>query len=387
MAVASMTGPAMAPARFRRLAVETSLPLVLRGQHVPTRHRTLFYRSDMAALLRSERFDLVHIHNPMPALEMRRIARACRKLGLPYVVSTHGFNEVVNGLKVYAFNAVQRAVWRNAVVEPVRQVVAHAARVFALSPHDVDLLRLLGQRTDNVTIVGNGVSNPEPANERRDGDLLATLGVTPRSEGGAPTFLFLANHTPNKGLPVLLEAFARLTEPYQLILGGERREAVAYAKALSACRPGQRILVTGRLSDAETQACFRRADVFVFPTLADTFPLVVLEAMSHGLAVVASRVGGIPHQIDADSGVLVEPGDPDALVQALLSLVHDRRRIERLGSAARARARSQFNWPNAALAAFEGYERALTEAGSARPASVASRRLVEDAGANVIRLR
>ena len=68
------------------------------------------------------------------------------------------------------------------------------------------------------------------------------------------------------------------------------------------CRPDQQIIVTGRLRDDEVGAALRRSDLFVFPTLADTFPLVVLEAMAHGVPVLASRVGGIPHQLDERCG-------------------------------------------------------------------------------------
>jgi hypothetical protein len=57
---------------------------------------------------------------------------------------------------------------------------------------------------------------------------------------------------------------------------------------------GQRIIVTGRLQDHQIPALMRHADLFLFPPLADTLPLVVFEALSYGLPVLASEVGGIP---------------------------------------------------------------------------------------------
>lgn len=358
--------PASGNGPLARIPTRTWLPPGLGLSRVPNRFRTLFYRSDIDRHIRAQSYDLVHLHNPMPALEMRRIARACRARGIPYVVSTHGFNEVTNGLRIYGFNRWQKIVWQKLVVDPVREVVAHAAEVFALSPDDIDLLRQLGQRTDNVTIVSNGVPMPAPGDAAADDRLLQRFGLRPRGAGSPPTLLFLANHTPNKGLPVLLEACRRLEQPFQLILGGEQRDGVAYAEHIAACRPGQAIAVTGRLSDAEAAACFRRADIFVFPTLADTFPLVVLEAMAAGLPVVASRVGGIPHQIGSEHGLLVEPGDPAALAAALDALIADPARAARLGAAGRARAQAEFTWERAAEIAFSGYEAVLARTSAVR---------------------
>ena len=171
--------------------------------------------------------------------------------------------------------------------------------------------------------------------------------------------MFLANHTPNKGLPILLQAFDGLTCPYTLIVGGEKRAEIDYALASLTRRADQRIIVTGRVADREVEALFRRADLFVFPTLADTFPLVVLEAMSHGVPVLASRVGGIPHQLDQGSGQLVEPGDARQLREAVNALAARPDLLAQMGRHAKARVARHFTWENAANRAFAEYEKAL----------------------------
>lgn len=340
----------------RRLPVRTWLPGPLPWQRLPTRHRTLFYRSDLPERIAAGGYDLVHIHNPMPALEMARVSAACRRAGTPYVVSTHGFNEVANGEAIYGFDWARRQVWQQLVVRPVAKVVRHAAAVFALSPADLPILRAMGFGGPNV-IVPNGIDLPPPPDPTVQAATLARLGI-PATTPGVPMFFFLANHTPNKGLPVLLDAMARLDRPFLLVIGGERRASVDYAAA-AATRPGQRILVTGRLADAEVQALFQRADAFVFPTLADTFPLAVLEAMAQRLPVIASRVGGIPHQIDDSCGVLVPPGDAAALASAIDALAADPARMATLGRAAQTRVGARFTWPRAAERALAGYQAAL----------------------------
>lgn len=341
-----------------RLAVRTWLPGPLPWQRLPHRYRTLFYRSDIAGHVARGGYDLVHIHNPMPALEMARVADACRRAGTPYVVSTHGFNEVANGRDIYGFGWMQRQVWQRLVEEPVRHVVRHAAGMFVLSPADTPIVQAMGF-TGTPMVVTNGVAPPPPAEWARDALALAALGIEAREADATPMFFFLANHTPNKGLPVLLEAFARLERPFLLVVGGERRGGVDYGGAIRACRPGQRIVVTGRLDDAAVHALFRRADAFVFPTLADTFPLAVLEAMSHGLPVVASRVGGIVHQIDSECGVLVPPGDAASLSASIGGLIAMPDRMAAMGQIARARVAASFTWARAAEQAMAGYQAVL----------------------------
>src|SRR5258707_8369791 len=114
---------------------------------------------------------------------MAGIARVCVAAGIPYVVSTHGFNEGVNGLAIYGFGPLQRAVWRHLVLGPVREVVSGAAEIFALSPADLPLLAALGRSADNVTIVSNGVEPPAPGNPQEDARILAGLGVASRHPG------------------------------------------------------------------------------------------------------------------------------------------------------------------------------------------------------------
>jgi len=283
----------------RRVDVRCWLPPLLPWSRLPNRYRTLFYRSSIPAIISSGAFDLVHIHNPMPALEMLRVAQACRAKGIPYVVSTHGFNEVWNGGAVYGFDIARRLVWSVLVQQPVARVVKHASGVFALSPADVPIVRGMGFEGTELIFVPNGVDVPPADEVGQDREILLGRGISPERQPGQITCMFLANHTPNKGVTVLLEAFSSLDRPYLLIVGGEKRQEVDYEKYLRRCRRGQEIVVTGRLTDAEVSPLLRRSDLFVFPTLADTFPLVVLEAFAAGVPVLGTGVEAVDRE-DAD---------------------------------------------------------------------------------------
>lgn len=361
MMTADVTGLGAARNAVRRARVSSSLPAPLSLSRLPNRYRTLFYRSNIPQIVDSGRYDLVHIHNPMPAIEMERVARACLRAGIPYVVSTHGFNEVWNGNQIYDFNLAKKLVWRSLVQGPVARVVRRASGIFALSSADFPIIREMGYTGDELTVVPNGVDAPQPFDPARDAAILARRAIPAEKSRGQITCMFLANHTPNKGLPILLEAFAKLQRPYLLIIGGEKRGDVDYERYINSCRAGQRIIVTGRLDDDEVGSLYRRSDLFVFPTLADTFPLVVLEAMAHGTPVLASRVGGIPHQFNDTCGRLVTPGDAAGLCAAIDDLADTPERLQAMGRAARDHVENHFSWSRAATHALAGYDRVLRE--------------------------
>ena len=124
----------------------------------------------------------------------------------------------------------------------------------------------------------------------------------------------------------------RLVGP--LAAGSDREWAQAVVDR--AARAGVRVSVT---TDAMSE--LRDWDVFVLPTRRDPFPLVVLEAMAAGLPVVATRVDGVVEQVDAQSGVLVAPGDAQRSPRAIGELLDDPARRAAMGAAAARRGRAR----------------------------------------------
>jgi glycosyltransferase involved in cell wall biosynthesis len=136
--------------------------------------------------------------------------------------------------------------------------------------------------------------------------------------------------------PVALPATVSAWRQHGLVVFSGRCEAskgifdlLEAAGVLRAQVPGLRIECAG---DGD----LGRSSAFVLPSYAEGLPMSLLEAMAAGCAVVATRVGGIPDLVtDGVDGLLVPPGDPDALAAALLRVLHDRAFAERLGNAAR----------------------------------------------------
>ena len=156
----------------------------------------------------------------------------------------------------------------------------------------------------------------------------------------APVVLFCGNmysaDDDRKGLPDLLEAFPRVREgcpDAQLVVAGRVH--------LRDTPPWLRVL--GEVPEADMPDLHRCADVFCLPTRGENHPLTVLEALATGRPVVATRVGGIPEQVDDGlTGLLVAASAPGELGSALGEMLGDGDRRAVAGVAARAAAEARF---------------------------------------------
>jgi glycosyltransferase involved in cell wall biosynthesis len=159
-------------------------------------------------------------------------------------------------------------------------------------------------------------------------------------------FGFAARLEEGKGPLVLLDALARVNRERMVAvariagMGPQLLEAKARARELAlreACE------FVGHYSEPRLRSAFMNSlDVFVLPSFAEGTPNGVIEAMAHGLPVIASNVGGIPDIVDADSGILVPPGDATALADAMATLANDPKRRIEMGAAARERHQKLF---------------------------------------------
>jgi starch synthase len=321
---------------------------------LPNKYRTLFYRSDISSLVAS--YDLVHIHNPIPAIEMRNIAKACVAHKIPYVITTHGFVEVMGITKAYDLNRLEAMVGQWMIRKPLEYVIQNATKICCLAPQDRDLLRHRGLPDDKLVVIPNGVHLDAyaPPTDDELATVCTKFHLPKEKRSNTPVCFFLANHTRNKGLDVLVDAFRGTEIPYCLIVGGKKRDYdyVGYAKNLKST---QRIVFTDALTNQEIRVLHHYSDLFVFPTRADTLPLVVLEAMASSRPVLSTTVGGIPYQVDDSCGRLVEPDNPIALRIAFETLVQDPARLRAMGLAARRKVSEQFDWDVSGAMTFEIY--------------------------------
>lgn len=295
---------------------------------------TVRYRRALADHLQQHRgeFDVVHAHFGFPDAVVTRAA--CRAAGLPYLVTLHGDD---------AFKVLQR---RDPIGSAVRYAVSDAAYTICVSSA---MERVVHETLPDVrtTVVPNGFD----ASRFRVSHASRDLGL-----------LFVGLLVPVKNLDVLLQAYAQRRGDLQvpLTLAGDgplRAELEALAAGLGIA---EHVRFLGEVGRDEVASLMSRAHALVLPSSSEGWPLVVTESLAVGTPVVASRVGGIPEIMRGpECGLLVEPGDIDALGEALVSAVARSWEPDAVASASGAR-----SWAEQAVAIAALYDSAARGGGA-----------------------
>ena len=199
---------------------------------------------------------------------------------------------------------------------------------------------------ERIHVIRNGIDTteyaPDPGTE-----VLEKFGV----DLTRPYVIFVGRITRQKGVPVLLRAASQLVPEAQLILcagAADTPELLAevteLVDGLQASRSGVQ-WIAEMLPRPELVQLLTHATVFAIPSLYEPLGIVNLEAMACATAVVGSRTGGIPEVVaDGETGLLVPPGDPGQLAEALNALLRDPARAQAMGQAGRRRAVAEFGW-------------------------------------------
>ena len=185
-----------------------------------------------------------------------------------------------------------------------------------------------------LRVVGRGVNPQVFSPARRSRELRAKWGAGEDT----PVVLCVSRFAPEKNFPLVLRAFAAMREARpdaRLVLVGDG----PMAEELRSRNVGY--VIAGRLVNGELSAHYASADIFLFPSLSETFGNVTLEAMASGLGIVAYRYAAAREHLTHDeSALLPEPGDEAGFLTAATALVHDLARARRLGALAREAAES-----------------------------------------------
>jgi glycosyltransferase involved in cell wall biosynthesis len=217
-----------------------------------------------------------------------------------------------------------------------------------------------GIPADRITVVRSGIRPHDAPPEAETVVLRGRLGISPHD----PVLGVVAHILPHKGYDDLVQALALLQEQVPtlkcLVVGRAPRRS--YLQEL--LQLAERLSVRGRLivvGFQEDVAPFLHAmDVFVLPSRTEGLPITILEAMAAGKPVVATTAGGIPEVVrDGETGLLVPPGDPDRLAEAVMQLLEGPALAKAMGQAGRKRVTSVFTLEGEAEQTARVYRKVL----------------------------
>jgi glycosyltransferase involved in cell wall biosynthesis len=337
-------------------------------EHVPLAHATRAIAPaedaralvELVALFRRMRPTIVHTHNPKPGIYGRLAARLAR---VPVVVNT------VHGLYALPEDRLPKRV----IVYGLERLAAACSHAELLqNPEDLPTLRRLRVPVERLAVIGNGI----------DLDRFDPRTVSPEDRAAARRELgaiadddvvvgLVGRLVREKGYPEVFEAAARLRTRWPTVrvavIGPDepdKADALTSADRRTAESAGVRFL--GRRDDVVR--LYAGMDVHVLASHREGFPRSPMEASAMGVPIIATDIRGCRQAVDQRiTGLLVPPGDPEALAAAIARLAADPAERRRLGSAARRKGLECFDQRRCIELTLTTYERLLARAGLAAP--------------------
>lgn len=297
---------------------------------------------------------VIHVHSAAELLWLaRRWARNAR-----FVFTDHGYfgrgaalsYRIAaallrsSGVPLITVSALQRSLW----VGPLRM------------------------RADRVRTIPNGVPDPmactpdvpPPPWASGPGPVhlpaASSSGLSPLAPAPPAIVGAVGRLEPQKGFTYLLDAFERIAPHFAaarlVVVGDGSLRATLESRIASSPVLRERVTLAGQVAMASSW--MRYFTLFCLPSLAEALPLTLIEAMASGCPIVATQVGGVPEALGGGTaGILVPPGDPQALASGLEQLLQDAALRERLGRSARQRYEERFTHTAMARAVAELYAR------------------------------
>lgn len=334
-------------------------------RHVPLQSSTrgmnlvadLRAAAELWKILRRERVDVLHTHNPKPGLYGRILGRLA---GVPIVVNT-----------VHGLYATPDDMWvKRATVYALEGVASRFSDAeLVQSEEDVRLMkRLRLAPRAHIRHLGNGVDLSKFTVAAVDAAVRKQL----RSEVGASDDQIVVGMVgrlvAEKGYPELFEAATRLSDDYVVVCVGpydeDKADSLPIHQIEEAERTGVRFL--GMRTDVDR--LYRAMDIFVLPSHREGFPRSAMEAAATQLPVVATDIRGCRDVVENGSnGFLVPVQDPEALAAAIKQLGEDAALRRRMGEAGRARAVDRFDEERVVRRVLAEYRRVARRKGYALP--------------------
>ncbi|MCW4008046.1 MAG: glycosyltransferase family 4 protein [Candidatus Bathyarchaeota archaeon] len=225
-----------------------------------------------------------------------------------------------------------------------------------------ELLQYYPVKADKIRVIHNGVDTSKfrPADDKLKAK--AELGLSTVDKA----ILSVGRLYARKGLFTLIESAALVTKKFRNVkfiiagkgLSNEMAKLVNYAEKLGV---KENIVFTGYFPDKKLPRLYQAADIFAFSTFYENLPFAVLEALSTGLPVVTTRVGGIPEMIESGrNGFLVEPFNSRELAEKILFYLEHPATAAEMALSARGTIEARFDWRLIVKKVLAVYDEALS---------------------------
>jgi glycosyltransferase involved in cell wall biosynthesis len=288
--------------------------------------------------------DVVHFHNLMPLLTPAAL-RAAKRSGAAVVWTVHNYRFACPaGTLLRDETPHDDCIEGSSLVCGLRNARGSLAEsvAYGLALELQRRLRLLERWVDAYVAPSRFVARTLVRAGYPEGRIHVVPNGVPlhRPATGARTHaLYAGRLSPEKGIPTLLDA-ARLAPKVPLVLAGDGPLTTAVRNSA-----GGEVRYMGSVGTAGVAELLQGASFAIVPSQChENLPFAAIEPVAAGVPVVASRVGGLPEIVEHDvNGLLVPPGDPTALAEAMRALWSDPDRTARLGSAARRIAAERFS--------------------------------------------
>ena len=225
----------------------------------------------------------------------------------------------------------------------------------------------------------------QTVNNGVDADYFApSVNSHPQQDIDAPQILFVGRISPEKGVHDLIDAFIKVVQKYpravltiagpHFVVGKEylfdlqpepevqalkefyRINYLKYLQNKVPANLSSQVIFTGSLAHQELLPYYQKADVTINPSLSEAFGMSLVEAMATQTPVIATKIGGMPEIVDDGvTGLLTEPGNPQALADTIVELISDPTRARAMGKAGRQKVLQSYTWSKIAESLVDRY--------------------------------
>ena len=280
-------------------------------------------------------FDIVHLHN-FRCYQHVITCKYAIKYNIPYIVQAHGSLPLI--IEKQDLKKLFDIVWGN-------KILFKASKVIALTNVEAEQYKRMGVQEDKIEIVPNGIDLSEYEQLPRKGEFRRKYLIRDNER----IILFLGRIHRIKGIDLLVDAFSDITRKLEdcrlVIVGPDDGFLLTLKVQIEDLKISDRILFTGPLYDVHKIEAYVDADVYVLPSVYETFPVTVLEACACGTPVIVTNRCGIADVVDGVVGCVVNY-DRNQLQNAILMILSNEELRKIYGEEGKKLVKKEFGWAN-----------------------------------------